>query len=227
MNNQVRVAKAAAVMGVTTLLSRIFGFVRDMVVASLLGQDQERAALQAEMSIENAKRLFEQHQEEMDRTLGKGDQSEDVDVPMPRLMPAKPSMTVERFVLDALEAEGCSISSTREGLFTIRSKVFDDERKTFDEKITQRYAQSGVFLGRVPALYQPGKPAFERLVQRWIDRSSAMITDLRKSDQEIERIAIEWVSSIPGASFVGLRQVKRVECFTGRFLCRTRVFTES
>ncbi len=201
--------------------------IRDMVVASLLGQDQERAALQAEMSIENAKRLFEQHQEEMDRTLGKGDQSEDVDVPMPRLMPAKPSMTVERFVLDALEAEGCSISSTREGLFTIRSKVFDDERKTFDEKITQRYAQSGVFLGRVPALYQPGKPAFERLVQRWIDRSSAMITDLRKSDQEIERIAIEWVSSIPGASFVGLRQVKRVECFTGRFLCRTRVFTES
>jgi len=37
MNNQEKVAKAAAVMGVTTLLSRIFGFVRDMVVAWAFG----------------------------------------------------------------------------------------------------------------------------------------------------------------------------------------------
>lgn len=37
MNNQEKVAKAAAVMGVTTLVSRIFGFVRDMVVAWAFG----------------------------------------------------------------------------------------------------------------------------------------------------------------------------------------------
>jgi len=37
LNNQEKVAKAAAVMGVTTLLSRIFGFVRDMVVAWAFG----------------------------------------------------------------------------------------------------------------------------------------------------------------------------------------------
>ncbi|HAS16967.1 MAG TPA: murein biosynthesis integral membrane protein MurJ, partial [Nitrospiraceae bacterium] len=37
MTNQEKVAKAAAIFGSTTLISRIFGFIRDMVVARAFG----------------------------------------------------------------------------------------------------------------------------------------------------------------------------------------------
>lgn len=37
MNNQEKVTKAAAIVGSTTLISRIFGFVRDMIVARVFG----------------------------------------------------------------------------------------------------------------------------------------------------------------------------------------------
>src|SRR3972149_4693956 len=37
MNNQEKVTRAAAIFGSTTLISRIFGFIRDMVVARVFG----------------------------------------------------------------------------------------------------------------------------------------------------------------------------------------------
>ncbi|MBI5097192.1 MAG: murein biosynthesis integral membrane protein MurJ, partial [Nitrospirae bacterium] len=37
MNNQEKVTRAAAIFGSTTLISRVFGFIRDMVVARVFG----------------------------------------------------------------------------------------------------------------------------------------------------------------------------------------------
>ena len=197
--------------------------IRQMVVASLKGQDQEAAARMAEQSIEQATQLIEQNQAEMDRTLGSRKESDDSDVPMPRLTPALPSMSLREFVINALRVEGATVLDSYEGQFSVRSAGLGEERFTFDEKVLQRFTQPGVFMGRAPLLYQQGKPAFERLVQRWIDRSAIMIRDSRKSESEVEQCAKEWISTIDGASMVKAQVSERREVFEGSIVCRTRV----
>ncbi len=83
---------------------------------------------------------------------------------MPRLKPATPSIPFQDFVLQALTVENHKIEPAAEdGLYVSRSTGLGEERFTFDEHVLQRFTQAGVFMGRVPVLYQPGKPAFERL----------------------------------------------------------------
>lgn len=197
--------------------------IRQMVVASLKGQDQEAATRKAEDSILAAKKLIDQTQAEMDQTLGNGKQSDEVDIPMPRLTPAAPSIKIEEFVISALRAEGAEVTDTGDGLYSARSTGLGEERFTFSEKVLQRFTQPGVFMGRSPLLYQPGKPAFERLIQRWIDRSSAMIVDLRVSQDEAKRMAGDWVDTIRDAQFSNAKIIDRHESFLGNLICRTRV----
>lgn len=197
--------------------------IRQMVVAALQGQDQELAARRAEESLENARKLIEQNQEEMDRVLGSGKESDEADIPMPRLAPARPTMPLEDFVLAALKAEGCKINPAGEGLFTSISPTEGDAQFTFDVQVEQRYTQPGVFLGRTPLLYQPGKPAFERLVQRWVARSEAAITDQRTTKQKVEELANEWLAAFNGATFTGAQFSEHRETFVGTVICRVRV----
>ncbi len=197
--------------------------IREMVVASLKGQDQEAAARKAEQSIEDAKKLIEQNKTEMDQALGTGSDNEEADVPMPRLKPALPSVTMENFVVNALRAEGAIVTNSGNGLYSVSSEGLGEERFTFDEAVFQQFTQPGVFMGRSPLLYQPGKPAFERLVQRWIDRSGALVRDARTPKGDIEQIARDWLSTIADASIVNSQVSERSELFEGRIYCRTRV----
>ena len=80
--------------------------IRDMVVSSLQGQNQDEAARRAQESIDEAKRLIEQHEEELNNTLGTGVDSEESDIPMPRLTSAEPTVPLEQFVTNALKADG-------------------------------------------------------------------------------------------------------------------------
>ena len=104
-----------------------------------------------------------------------------------------------------------------------RNRTLGEERFTFDQSVYERFIQPGVFMGRAPLLYQPGKPAFERLVQRWIDRSGAFIEDRRYSRDQIETIASEWVASVPYGTFVEAEVDQHHEGFAGQLVCRTRV----
>ncbi len=197
--------------------------IRQMVVASLKGQNQEAAARLAEQSIEQAKKLIEENQAEMDRTLGSGKESDEADVPMPRLSPALPSMPLQEFVVNALRAEGASVLDSGDGLFSVRSTGPGEERFTFDDKVLERFTERGVFMGRTPLLYQQGKPAFERLVQRWIDRSAAMIHDKRVTESDARKIAGDWVATVENAKLVDARILERKEVLSGSIVCRTRV----
>jgi len=197
--------------------------IRKMVVASLKGQDQEAAARMAEKSIEDAKKLIELNQAEMDQTLGSGNEGDETDIPMPSLKPALPSISCVEFVLRALASEGASVTDLGDGLYTARSAGLGEEKFTFDEKVVQRFTQTEIFMGRTPLLYQPGKPAFERLVQRWIDRSAARITDSRKTDQEIHQIADNWLKTIPESILVTAIANTLEQSLVENVLCRTRV----
>jgi len=196
--------------------------IRDMVIKSLKGQDQEQAASAAEQSIQEAKELIERSQEEMERTLGNSDEHEKSEVPMPRLQTIVPSMPLREFVIGALRAEGASVEELGDGLFSCQTDRQDDNF-TFDEHVLERFNNRGVFMGRAPLLYQQGKPAFERLVQRWIDRSGARISDQRSYAGDLELLGKHWVGGISQARFLSVKIISRSERFVGRVVCRTRI----
>lgn len=197
--------------------------IRQMVVASLQGQDQDEAARRAEQSIDAAKKLFEQHQEEMDEALGNVNEQDGADAPMPELTPATPETPLEDFVVEALSAEGSEVEDRGDGILVMKSPQLGDERFTFDQRVLEQYSVPGVFLGRAPLLYQPGKPAFERLVQRWVDRAGALVDDQRTDNQQARQLAERWVSQIPDAQLAGAHVKQKSVVFTGGVMCRTRV----
>lgn len=197
--------------------------IREMVIASLRGQNQEKAARLAAESIDKAKTLLEEQQEHMNAMLGAMDRPDQADIPMPRLEAATPSMPLEEFVLAALEREGYRFKHDGQGLYAGRDGNQEAVQFTFDPEVVERHSQAGVFMGRVPQLYQPGKPAFERLVQRWIDQNAVTGADRRCSGDEAATIAGQWVASIQGASFVDFRQGGAGGDVEGRVHCRTRV----
>ena len=197
--------------------------IRDMVIASLKGQDMRMATARAVKSIEEAKSLFEEQQLEMDDKLGMMDDRDSDDPPMPYLEKRTPTTPLPEFVRNALQAEGATIKEKSDGLFCSSSPQAGDEEFTFDPRIWETHPQSGVFMGRAPVLYQPGKPAFERLVQRWLDRSGARINDDRLTENRMEQIAREWAEQITEAALLGhVYAVRSVE-FSGNLVCRTRV----
>jgi len=132
-------------------------------------------------------------------------------------------MPLEEFVLAALAKEGYVCVHQGDGLYSGRDGNGDAVQFTFDAECLERYAQQGVFMGRVPQLYQPGKPAFERLVQRWVDHSAFVGADRRSTAEESTAIARQWVATIAGAQFVDLRQGAGAGTVDGRVYCRTRV----
>jgi hypothetical protein len=142
---------------------------------------------------------------------------------MPRLAKCEPTTPLQDFVLNALKAEGVSIENQGQGVFRATSARLGEERFTFDQAVWEEHSSRGVFMGRVPLLYQPGKPAFERLVQRWIDRSAARIEDGRSVRSEFAVRAESWLATVPEARLCDVNLTKRINKFTGSLVCRTRV----
>jgi superfamily II DNA or RNA helicase len=196
--------------------------IREMVIKALHGQDPKMAADMAMKSIQDAKELLEKQQAEMDATLGGMDDADQVDIPMPKLAPAKPSMPLERFVLSALEQEGTRVRDDGSGLYTGRDANNDRVRFTFDPRVLEAHSRTGVFGGNTPQLYQPGKPAFERLIQRWVGRSAVHGEDTRCTIDDAPAVAGRWVGTIPGAAYVGCRITEEGGAVSGRVLCTAR-----
>ncbi|MBM3955980.1 MAG: DEAD/DEAH box helicase, partial [Planctomycetes bacterium] len=196
--------------------------IRSMIVSAFCGQDQERAAAMRVESIEQARKLLEEQETEMNDMLGAMSDPDQADIPMPKLTPAAPSMPLASFVLAALEREGWAVADDGTGLFTGHDANRERVQLAFDAGVLERHVRPGVFMGQAPQLYQPGKPAFERLVQRWIDRSAVHGADQRLSREETAAIAARWSGEIPGASYIGCEPVAGRATVTGRVHCRAR-----
>ncbi len=196
--------------------------IREMVVAALQGQDVAEQTRKAEQSIEEGKRIFEEQQQTIDRTLGELDAQAD-EVSMPKLTKVKPRREYKPFVLAALAAEGANVREEQPDLFTAKSDNFSEGRFTFRQDLWEQMSQPGVFMGRAPMLYQPGKPAFERLVQRWLDKSGTRLFDVRMDEATITRLASEWVANIPDSRFRECVVQQSIPQFFGQVTCRTRV----
>jgi hypothetical protein len=198
--------------------------IRNMVVAALCGRDQERAAAMQAESIDQARKLLEEQQEQMNDLLGAMNFPDQADIPMPRLAPVTPSISLEEFVLLALNREGHKVRDDGSGLYKGRDGNNDRVQFTFDSQVLEAHTLPGVFGGNVPQIYQPGKPAFERLVQRWVGQSAVHGEDKRCTASDAATIASRWVGSITGASFLRVQIAEGSASIGGRVLCRSRAF---
>ncbi|MBL4883833.1 MAG: hypothetical protein JKY95_04745 [Planctomycetaceae bacterium] len=176
--------------------------IRELVIKSLKGQNVKRATQLEIQSIEDAKELFEEHRNDLDSKLGDLSDLHDSGPSMPRLESITPSMPYQEFVKKALEVEGFELSTDMYGNLTASKNGVPTEQIVFTNKEWQKHSQPGRFHGRSPRLYVPGKPDFERLVQRWLDRGQHLTRDLTVSTEVLaEKLAASWVAKIEDARF--------------------------
>lgn len=178
------------------------GMIQDLVVKSLKGQNTDRATELATQSIEEAKELFESQREEIDAKLGDLSELHSSGPSMPRLESIKPSIQYQEFVQKALIEEGYEVLSESNDLLTVKKSGAATENIVFTNTAWQKYSQPGYFHGRSPKLYMPGKPDFERLVQRWLDRGQLLTRDLTEETEAlIKKQAEAWLRNIEGSTF--------------------------
>ena len=191
--------------------------IRDLVLKSLAGQDVEAATRLKVSSIQKAKTEFESQREFIDATLGRLDDLHHTGPSMPRLTPVSPTIRSEEFVRLALGSEGFAMIPDEGGTFRTQKKGQPSEFITFDEKYWRQNSGSGVFQGKALRLYTPGKPSFERLVQRWLDRSEHFTTAFVDQTKPMaDRMAARWLEQFEGAALKSVEIFDAQDQFQGR-----------
>src|SRR5262249_6038351 len=121
---------------------------------------------------------------------------------MPKLIRGSPSVPAKDFVQRAKTADGATIEPRGPETFEVRIPGRTKELITFDEGLALAADGRGVFMGNARRLYLPGKPAFERLTQHWVDRAGHHVRDLEPQDaSRAERLASDWCARLPDAQF--------------------------
>lgn len=198
--------------------------IRELVVKSLEGQDTVAATRMAEQSIEQAKEIFEKQRDDIDQKLGdlSGRDHKETEIPMPKLTQAKPTRDFQSFVRNALLAKNGQIEEVENGVFRYSAEGFMPEYYTFDENRWQEHAKQGRFMGNSPRLYIPGRPDFERLVQKWVDHSACKLYRADpKNHFDISEIVNSWATSI-NAQLNSFKVNSRSTEFSGSVVCRTK-----
>lgn len=196
--------------------------IRELVVKSLLGQNIQQATAMAERSIEAAQIMLEEQRHEIDATLGDLHDLHESGPPMPELKPVDPSTTPEDFILESLRVSGAKIEDKPGDMYTARWPGRAPERFTFDEEIWRNSTNTGIFMGTRPNLYMPGKPAFERMVQKWVDQAGHCVYDLQADERtHASAFARRWLTdSVEGASLLDVEIEDSRPTFAGSFLCK-------
>lgn len=196
--------------------------IREMVVQSLVGQDVAKAARMAEESILQAHKEIEEQRQEIDERLGQLDALHSAGPKSPKLSKFKPSRPLQEFVLDALKADGYSISPDRNGIFQAVPSSGAKSLFAFDDAALEQ-APPGAFGGNAPRLYKQGSAAFERLAQSWCEKNSHHIVDLTKPDtSQLRHVAEEWAKGIGSLSVLDAVLESTEPAFQGSVLLRTK-----
>jgi superfamily II DNA or RNA helicase len=199
------------------------GTIAQLVINSLLSQDVSQATELAERSIEKARQLVETQRHELDQLFGAPDQGKEEPLVMPRLSRPQPRMTAVEFVLGA---------KSRQGLVPFRrdNETVEFLRRGRVEEIANFSQDSLSHLETNPSseeqrnLYQPGKAAFERLVQTLSAESAHHVHDLLYiQDSDAWPIVTAWVKSIPEAELVRFEVLRRAPRFDGTIQLKVRL----
>lgn len=196
--------------------------IRKLVVSSLQGQDVEEATKRQVASIDRAKDLMKDERRNLDQVFG-ANAIEQIGGPRPpKLQPMSPSIPGESFVIRGLTAEGATVRPQPDDTLDVIRPGKPVERITFKPELAEELA-SGVFMGNAPKLYLPGKPPFERLVQRWLDRSSHLVRDFSTGIVDLAAgTAQSWCGTILGAEFQAIQIDSTHPLATGEVVCRAK-----
>lgn len=197
--------------------------IRKLVVGSLLGQDVEEATEKKVESIQRGKELIDETKDEVDSILGSQDSGDEEELVPPSFEPFKPSMSADQFVMKALQAEGCTLRPKADDTIEVYQPGKPVERITFKPEVAEDSESTGVFMGNAPKLYLPGRPPFERLVQRWLQRSGHVVRDLCANTEALALLAIKaWCDSVPDAAFDSFEKKRSTPRKIGGVVCRVK-----
>ena len=189
----------------------------DLVVRSLRGQNIDRASQQRAASIDRARAEYEANYGQMNRDLGVLDATATASLSPPVFDRPPPSLSAADFVCRALAAEGRPLQEVSPGLFEDAQPRGRLTRLALSPETAERAANNGPV-----TLFVPGLPAFERLVERWANRRSHRVVDLRDGTlAAAEQVAQAWCALYPEISYVSCVIRSRKAFIHGRVLVRT------
>jgi superfamily II DNA or RNA helicase len=184
---------------------------RELVIKALRGQDVEEATRLKLQSIEMAQREIEERRQEIDTTLGQLDVSQQTGPRTPKLSRVSPSISDKDFILRAKQAEGARVELRPDGAYEASLKDHPTEVMIFEEETADKLTAGTDF-----SLYQPGKPAFERSVQHWVERGGQLLRELTPhTKRSVSELAQDWCRTIEGAEFRGCETLSRHKAFQG------------
>lgn len=186
--------------------------IRELVVASLAGKDVRVATLQAEQSIDEAKKELEREEKCINEMLGGMDGVEYVGPRAPSLPPTVQSMEACEFTLEAFRVLGARVTPQGADLY-LAEENGGREQIRFEESANTAVRST---------LYAPGTPAFLRLIDRVIATGIHEVDDLDENpDTQSSAIADKWVLDFGGTpKRDDIEEVSR--CFEGSALVRVR-----
>jgi superfamily II DNA or RNA helicase len=196
--------------------------VRKLVISSLKGQDVDEATRAATVSIDRAKELMTRERGVIDRVFGSAAQDVETGPTPPEISAIKPSMEVEPFVLAALAAEGAAVRPASDNTHEAIRPGKPIERITFNLDIDDDN-ETAVPAGDRPNVYLPGRPEFETLVQRWVERAGHCMRDLSANLESQNHAACKkWCATVSGAVFHSCEIIHTQPHVAGSAICRAK-----
>jgi len=194
--------------------------IRDLVLNSLKGTDVSRALRLLEKSVERAKDIYEDEKAEVEKQLGRLDRMHKEGPRMPILHQLVPRLDEEEFTLRALRAEGGLVEQQSPTKWRLKRPGQAPAIVSFDDRREEEHADS-YFGGLREGVYRSGRPAFEQLVGRWLDRASHCVVDLGVgSDDAVQAVAAAWARKLDGVEIVDLRLGGGESGFVGKVVVR-------
>ena len=195
--------------------------IRDLVLDSLKGRDVSQTMRQLEESILRAKAIYEEEKGSVDRHLGTLDRMHNEGPRMPELQMVRPRLNEHEFTLGALRAEGGHLEQESESTWRLTRPGQVPELVHFDESRRPAARDTGYFGGLREGLYRSGRPAFEQLVGRWVDRAGHRVSDLGSgSPQDIQSVVDGWVNQVDSVEVTGIKAQPGSAGFQGQVTLR-------
>ncbi|WP_010686068.1 SNF2-related protein [Methylobacterium mesophilicum] len=186
--------------------------IRELVVAALKGADVKASVAMAEQSIAAAKQALLEEEKRINAMLGDTDGQGYVGPRAPSLPPQTRSMEYQPFALGALGQLGARVTPLANRLFAVEDEGGQEVIRF------ERDAMSGTR----SSLYQPGSPAFSRMVQRMVVSGRYAVRDLDEDPRRgADAAARQWVESF-GGTLVGTESAAARRWFEGVILVRVR-----
>ncbi len=199
----------------------------ELVVKSLRGQDVAEAQRRITQSIEEAKALLDHQKSELDTLMGKDPYDASDIRDLPDLKQSFPSLTHEEFARRAIEADGSLLNPTQ------HASIYTLEHKNAPLKIYPQYVsfvnaeESGLASHRYESMrvvpYYPGRPAFEKLVQKWTAQPVHYTQDMSKvGESTIVDLITNWCRSLPVCEYVKHEHLDSKPAYKGEILCKVK-----